>query len=117
MLVWWGNYGSFIAPLQVCPYLVKWSLLLVWDSVGDAEDSSLSPFCMVELVGDSIFKCLKYGSGVSYVVNLKGTQCSNIWGHWKNCGPVKVGHFPDGIFLQASWVSQKNLNVLETFKS
>ena len=24
---------------------------------------------------------------------------------------------PDGIFLQASWVSQKNLNVLETFKS
>ena len=79
-----------LLPLQVCPYLVEWSLLLVWDSVGDAEDNSLSTFYMVELVGHSFFQCLEYGTGVSYVVNLEGTQCPNIWGHWKNCGPFEV---------------------------
>ena len=35
---------------------------------------------MVELVGHSFFQCLEYGTGVSYVVNLEGTQCPNIWG-------------------------------------
>ena len=30
---------------------------------------------------------------------------------------IKLVIFQDGIFLQASWFSQKDLNVLETFKS
>ena len=80
MLVWGGNCGSFITTLQVCPYLVEWSLLLVWGSVGDAKDSSLSTFYMVELVGHSFFQCLEYGTSISYVVNLEGTQCPNVWG-------------------------------------
>ena len=49
--------------------------------MGDAEDSSLSPlspFCMVELDGHSFFKCLEYGTGVSYVVNLEEKHCLNI---------------------------------------
>ena len=80
MLVWGGNCGSFITTLQVCPYLVEWSLLLVWGLEGDAKDNSLSIFYMVELVGHSFFQCLEYCTGVSYVVNLEGTQCPNIWG-------------------------------------
>ena len=54
------------------------SLLLVWGLVGDAEDNSLSPFCMVELDGHSFFKCLEYVTGVSYVVNLEEKHCPNI---------------------------------------
>ena len=45
-----------------------WSLLLVWGSVGDAKDNSLSTFYLVELVGHSFFQCLEYGAGVSYVL-------------------------------------------------
>ena len=41
--------------------------------VGDAEYNFLSPFCMEELVGEIFFKCLEYGAGLSYVVNLEGT--------------------------------------------
>ena len=41
--------------------------------VGDAEYNFLSPFCMEELVGEIFFKCLEYGTGLSYVVNLEGT--------------------------------------------
>ena len=62
MPVWGGNCGSFITTLQVCPYLVEWSLLLVWGTEGDAKDSSLSTFYMVELVGHSFFQCLEYGT-------------------------------------------------------
>ena len=80
MSVWGGNRESFITTLQVCPYLVELSLLLVWGSKGDAKDNSLSTFYMVELVGHSFFQCLEYGTGMSYVVNLEGTQCPNIWG-------------------------------------
>ena len=33
---------------------------------------------MKELVRDLFFKCLEHGTDVSYVVNMKGTQCPNI---------------------------------------
>ena len=46
--------------------------------MGDAEECCLSSLCMVELVGESHFKCVEYGSSVSYVVNLEGVQCSNF---------------------------------------
>ena len=89
MSVWGGNHRSFIITLQVCQYLVEWSLLLVWGLVGDAKDSSLSTFCMVELVGHSFFQCLEYGTGMFYVVNLEGTQCpkllstlKELWTFW-----------------------------------
>ena len=52
--------------------------LFVWVSMGDAEECCLSSLCMVELVGESHFKCVEYGSSVSYVVNLEGAQCSNF---------------------------------------
>ena len=47
-------------------------------SVGDVVNNSLSTFYMVELVGYSFFKCLEFGTALSYVVNLEGTQCPNI---------------------------------------
>ena len=37
-----------------------------------------SSLCMVELVGESHFKCVEYSSSVSYVVNLEGAQCQNF---------------------------------------
>ena len=40
--------------------------------MGDAEERSFSSLCMVELVGESHFKCVEYGSSVSYVINLEG---------------------------------------------
>ena len=46
--------------------------------MGDAEEHCFSSLCMVELVGESHFKYVKYGSSVSYVVNLEGAQCSNF---------------------------------------
>ena len=39
----------------------------------DADDGCLSSFRMEELVGETFFKCLEYGSSLSYVVNLVGT--------------------------------------------
>ena len=71
MLVWGGNHRSFITIMQVCQYLVEWSLLRVWGSVGDAKDISLSTFYMMELAGHSFFQCLEYGTGVSYWLTWK----------------------------------------------
>ena len=47
------------------------SFSFVWGSVGDAEECCFSSPCIVELVGESHFKCVEYGSSVSYVVNLE----------------------------------------------
>ena len=35
-------------------------------------------FCLEELVGELFFKCSEYGTGVSYVVSMKRTQCLNF---------------------------------------
>ena len=48
---------------------------------GDAEECCFSSLCMVEVVGESHFKCMEYGSNVSYVVNLEGAQCPNFLGN------------------------------------
>ena len=58
--------------------------------MGDAEERCLSSLCMVELVGESQFKCVEYGSSVSYVVNLEGAQCPNFWGNWETCRLCEV---------------------------
>ena len=38
----------------------------------------LSSFRLEELFGELFFKCLEYGTGMSYVVSMEGTQCPNI---------------------------------------
>ena len=43
-----------------------------------AEYNCFSPICLEELVEDIFFKYLEYGTGMSYVVNLGGTQFPNI---------------------------------------
>ena len=49
--------------------------MFVWGSVlGDAQERCFSSLCMVELVGESHFKCVEYDSIVSYVVNLEGAR-------------------------------------------
>ena len=53
-------------------------LSYVWGSLGDAEYNYLSYFCLEELVGELFFNCLEYGTGVSYVVSIEGTQCPNF---------------------------------------
>ena len=49
--------------------------------MGDAKYSCRFPVCLEKLVGDLFFKCLEYGTSMSYVVNLEGTQYPNIRGH------------------------------------
>ena len=38
----------------------------------------LSSFRLEELIGESLFKCLEYGTSMSYVVSIKGMQCLNF---------------------------------------
>ena len=57
--------------------------MFVWGSEGDAEECCFSSLCMVELVGESHFKRVEYGSSVSYVINLEGVQCPNLLIHCK----------------------------------
>ncbi|XP_075656909.1 IN2-2 protein-like isoform X3 [Castanea sativa] len=40
--------------------------------------SCLSSFRLEELIGELFFKCLEYGTSMSYVVSMKGTQCLNF---------------------------------------
>ena len=42
--------------------------------MGDVEDGCFSSFCMEELVGETLFKYLEYGTILSNVVNLVGMQ-------------------------------------------
>ena len=62
---------------------MEWGPYYVWDSMGDAGYYCFSSFCLEELVGNLIFKGLEYGTNMSYVVNMEGTQCPNFWGHWE----------------------------------
>ena len=48
--------------------------------MGNAEERCLSSLYMVELVGESHFKSVEYGSSMSYVVNLEEARCLNFWG-------------------------------------
>jgi len=50
----------------------------VWGLVGDVENSCLSSFRLGELVGELFFKCLEYGTSMSNVVSMEGTQCPNF---------------------------------------
>ena len=41
----------------------------------------LSSFRLEELFGELFFKCLEYGTGMSYVVSMERTQYPNFWEH------------------------------------
>ena len=43
---------------------MEWSFSDVWYPEGDAEDGCFSSFCMEELVGETPFNYLEYGSTV-----------------------------------------------------
>ena len=68
---------------------MEWSFFHVWDSVGDAEDSCFSSFCMEELFGETLFQCLEYAS-LFDVVNLEGTKYPHIWRYWEICWSFEV---------------------------
>ena len=38
----------------------------------------VSFFHLEELVGELFFKCLEYGTDMSYMVRMEGTQCPNF---------------------------------------
>ena len=68
---------------------MEWRFFHVWDSVGDAEDSCFSSFCMEELFGETLFQCLEYAS-LFDVVNLEGTKYPHIWRYWEICWSFEV---------------------------
>ena len=58
---------------------MEWSFSDVWYPEGDVEDGCFSSFCMEELVGETPFNYLEYGSNLSNVVNLAGMQYPYPW--------------------------------------
>ena len=67
-------YCSFAHALWSEVFLlfgVQWVML-------NSEYSCLSSFRLEELIGESLFKCLEYGTSMSYVVSIKGMQCLNF---------------------------------------
>ena len=54
------------------------AFVYVGGSVGDAKNSYLSSFHLEELVGELFFKCLEYGTSMSNVVSMEGTQWLNF---------------------------------------
>ena len=53
---------------------VKFFFCDVWNSVGDANGGCFSTFCMEELVGETVFKYLEYGTSLFNVVDLARVQ-------------------------------------------
>ena len=46
----------------------------IWDLVGHAEESCFSSFCIEELVGETSFKSLEYGTSFFNVINMERMQ-------------------------------------------